>query len=95
MYDSAIGHAVRTSFEAIAASNRPPSETELTALELRICAAVDELKGMGHPPERVIIRLKELANEVLPVRLAAEDRDALMARLIRCAIGHYFRDRAR
>jgi hypothetical protein len=70
MYDSAVGHEVRGILKAIAVGNASPTESDVAALRTRVYAAVDELKAMGWPIERIIVRLKEVADEVGIPRLA-------------------------
>jgi hypothetical protein len=73
MYDTETGRAVRESFKTLA--HQPPSSeaVEEALFRQRICAAVDELKTMGWPIERIIVRVKELAAEA-GVRLGSSPR---------------------
>jgi hypothetical protein len=93
MYETATGHAVRESLRQIIASPGAPSAAARQALEVRVSAAVDELKRMNWPVERILIRLKELANEVgfaPPHDAFGRDRDAIMADLLRMCIARYY-----
>ncbi|MFL5613597.1 MAG: hypothetical protein ACJ796_08055 [Gemmatimonadaceae bacterium] len=65
----------------------------MAALRARLCAAVDELKSMGWPIERIIVRIKELGREVgLPAHLSAHrnEREAIMSEAVRICIERYF-----
>jgi hypothetical protein len=65
----------------------------MAALRARICAAVDELKSMGWPIERIIIRMKELGREVgLPAHVSAHrnEREAIISEAVRFCIERYF-----
>jgi hypothetical protein len=64
LYDSAVGHDVRASFTTLASNPSAFSDADAQLLRRRIWAAVDELKSMGWPIERVVVRMKELAGEV-------------------------------
>src|SRR4051812_42986213 len=64
MYDSAVGHAVRLSFKQLADHKEKFSDADTLILRRRIEAAVDDLKSMNWPIERIVVRIKELASEV-------------------------------
>ena len=96
MYDTDTGRAVRESFKELAQHSRSFSESEEQRLRLRICAAVDELKSLGWPIERVIVRVKELAAEV-GVRLGhtqqkLEDHPAVAKAVLWCVERYYDKD---
>ena len=67
------------------------------ALKDRVCAVVDELKAEGLPPERVIVAVKQMAQEaglspsrgVLTVAPLA-GRDALVVGMISWCIERYY-----
>jgi hypothetical protein len=93
MYDTATGHEVRTILKAIAMRNTTPTEADVITLRTRVYAAVDELKAMGWPIERIIVRLKEVAYEVgLPPWTNAPrgDRASVMAEIVRHCIDRYY-----
>jgi len=93
MYETATGHAVRESLKQIIESPGAPSTSARRTLEARVSAAVEELKGMGWPVERILIRLKELANEVgfaPPHDPFGRDREAIMTDLLRMCLARYY-----
>ena len=62
MYESRTGHAVREMLETmVTARSVTPSQRD--GFRERVYAAVDELKSMGWPIERIIVRMKEVAAE--------------------------------
>jgi hypothetical protein len=63
MYAQPAGIAVRASLAAIA-DKSTLSGSDTSQLHQRICVAVDELKTVGWPIERIIVRLKQVAEEV-------------------------------
>lgn len=97
MYDGPVGFAVRNELESLANRSRLATASETDVLRQRVCAAVDELKTMGWPIERIIIRLKEVAAEVglHPTRQAisgphAIHRDSIIADAVRWTIDRYY-----
>jgi len=76
-------------------SRQKAGEKELREL---VCSVVDELKAAGWPPERSIIAIKEIAQEVgltqsQGVLVRDRDltpRDALLATLVRWTIECYY-----
>ena len=93
MYDSPAGQAVRASLKALADLNEAPSAEARETLKLRVFTAVAELKGMGWPIEQIIVRLKELTDEVglrpYPDTLAP-NRDAVVRDVVRWCIERYY-----
>lgn len=91
MYDHSTGHAVRAMLASIAAS-RPVTPAQRAALKERIDAAVDELKSMGWPVERIMIRVKEVAAETgLATRVDPSGRDDnIVSDAIRWCIERYY-----
>jgi hypothetical protein len=93
MYDSPAGHAVRANLRALADLTEPPSAAVRESLKLRVFAAVDELKAMGWPIEKIIVRMKELTDEVglkpFPGN-PAPSRDAVVRDVVRWCIERYF-----
>jgi hypothetical protein len=91
MYNTPTGHAVRASLRTIAANKAAPSASDTDALKKLICAAVDELKGMGWPIERIIIHVKEVASEAgLPRHSDPAGREAIVSDVVRWCIDRYF-----
>jgi hypothetical protein len=92
MYETDAGHAVRESFRTLA--NRPgASLADEELLQQRIFAAVDELKAMDWPIERIIVRIKEVASEVGVqlghTRYAADRHPAVANAILWCAERYY------
>jgi hypothetical protein len=75
----------------------PLSEADAALLQARIYAAVDELKAMGWPIERVIVRIKDVAREVgLPLgnALNSGERDRVLDRAVLWCAERYYEDRS-
>jgi hypothetical protein len=92
--------ALRASLTALADSTgaKPsPSEDEL---HKQVCSVVDDLRELGWPPERVIIAMKELANEaglrpsthLMTVNDSLGPKDAVLAKVVRWCIERYYFD---
>ena len=64
MYAQPAGNGVRASLESIANKSGRLSEADASVLRDRVCVAVGELKALGWPIERIIVRLKEVASDV-------------------------------
>ena len=64
MYESTVGHDVRLSFKQLAEQPEKFSDADAAMLRARIEAAVDDLKSLGWPIERIVVRIKEVASEV-------------------------------
>ena len=93
MYDTETGHAVRDRLVELKDGPGALKESERSQLRDSVCAAVDELKGRGWPAERIIVRLKTLADEVgfLHGRTDEErGREAVVAELVRWCIDQYY-----
>jgi hypothetical protein len=98
MYDRPAGAAVRTSLASIAARPGPPAVSDRALLQQRVFAAVDELKSLGWPIERVVIRLKEVAMEVglrssrtaIPIGTSAGEREEIVAEVVTWCIERYY-----
>lgn len=68
------------------------------ALRDTVCLAVDELRALSWPPERVIIAIKQVAEDagltqshrVLLKNRALDARDGLVARVIRWTVECYY-----
>src|SRR5438045_3576226 len=96
MYDSEVGHAVRLSFKELADQPDKFSDADADMLRGRIEAAVDDLKSLGWPIERIVVRIKELAGEV-GVRLGhnphqVDRHPALAKAVLWCVIRYYGED---
>jgi hypothetical protein len=63
MYAQPAGLAVRTSLASIA-DKSTLTRSDAALIHERISVAVDELKSVGWPVERILVRLKEVAKEV-------------------------------
>src|SRR4051812_32061149 len=88
MPDSAAWNAIRATLENVAIEH-PIGPGDREALRLRVCTAVDELKAMGWPIERIIIRLKELAREIGFARYSDSGRrDSLIDDTVKWCIEH-------
>jgi hypothetical protein len=93
MYETATGHAVRESLKEIVTTDGPPSEAVRRAMSARVSAAVDELKGMGWPVEKILVRLKQLADEVgfAPRHDPfGRDREAIIAEILQLCLNQYY-----
>jgi len=89
--------------EALAAFRQRVSSGDATidsALRQRLGVAVDDLRVLGWPPERVIIALKEIADDVgfhasrnvLQTSGELTPNDSAIRQLVRCSIEHYYAD---
>src|SRR5688572_11028270 len=93
VYDSARGHDVRQSFQALATAESAHGEVDDRLLRSQVLAATDELKAMGWPVERIIVRMKELAWEVgLYEGYAAHqaDKHPTLARAVLWCVERYY-----
>jgi hypothetical protein len=93
VYDSARGQDVRHSFQALATAEKAHGEADEQLLRIRVLAATDELKAMGWPVERIIVRMKELAWEVgLYDGYAAHqaDKHPTLARAVLWCVERYY-----
>jgi hypothetical protein len=99
MYETDTGHAVRESLRALAKRPEVSVPDEEVLLQQRIFAAVEELKAMGWPIERIIVRIKEVASEVgVPLghtRYAADRHPAVANAILWCAERYYRKDEAK
>ena len=97
MYPQPAGVAVRASLASIADKSSRINDADTAVLHAYVCIAVDELRALQWPVERIILRLKQVAAEVgfLPSRNEAlsvdelERRQALLADTITQCIEHY------
>ena len=99
MYDRPSVVALRDSLVTVARS-RPgaPFEIGQDALREQLCAVVDDFKAAGWLPERVIIAVKQIAEDaglrpsraLLHNRAALSERDIMIMSIIRWSIEHYF-----
>src|SRR5438874_707340 len=98
MYDSQIGNNVRLSFKALASQPDRFTNADAELLRRRIELAVDDLKSMGWPIEKVVVRIKELASEV-GLRLGSNphqaDRHPVLARAVLWSVQRYYADELR
>ena len=97
MYAQPAGNAVRASLESIANKSDRLSEADASVLRERVCVAVCELKAVGWPIERIIVRLKEVASDVgfrpPSKRLAAielDQREAIWDAMVKQCIEEYY-----
>jgi hypothetical protein len=98
MYDRPPVVALRDSLRMAAAAERAPLDADRQRdLCQRVYDVVDELKGAGWPPERVIVAVKQLAAEagLEPTRgvLAAStlnEQDAVVVALVRWCVERYY-----
>jgi hypothetical protein len=101
MYAQPAVVAVRTSLASIA-DKTTLSGSDAAQLHERLCVAVDELRSVGWPVERIIVRLKEVAQEVgfrppqntLLGPAEIERRKALWDEMIKNCIEQYYGSRA-
>lgn len=92
------GVALRASLVSLATRSAPIDASDKALLRQRVFAAVDELKAVGWPVERLIVRLKEVALEVgfRPSRNASSmgpqvnDREAVVAEVVQWCIDRYY-----
>jgi len=95
VYDSETGRDVRLSFKALAENGAGFTDADALLLRRRICAAVDDLKAMGWPIERIIVRMKELAWEVglrLGHNVHQVDRHPALAQAVKWCVERYYED---
>ena len=93
MHDTPTGDPLRTALRAMATGGDASNAADLEALRPRLLAAVDELKAMGWPIERIIVRVKEVIDEAgLPTRSPSDrhGRDLLKSEAVRLCIERYF-----
>jgi len=89
MHDTPTGDPLRTALGAMATGG----DADLEALKPRLLAAVDELKAMGWPIERIIVRVKEVIDEAGPPTRSPSDRhgrDVVKSEAVRLCIERYF-----
>lgn len=68
-------------------------------LQERVCAVVDDLRALGWPPERVIVAVKQVAEDagvrgsrnVLRVSGGLTGADQILQNIVRWCIEHYYR----
>src|SRR5690349_10108954 len=83
---SALG-ALRATFAMLAQKPAPIGDIELLALQRRVCAVVDEMKGAGALPERVVVTVRRLATDS-----GVHWRDnKLFDQLVNWCVDHYYR----
>jgi hypothetical protein len=95
MYDSESGRDVRLSFKSLAQNAKSFSAADEQLLKQRIFAAVDELKALGWPIERIIVRIKELAWEVgvrLGHNVSQVDRHPVLAKAVLWCVERFYED---
>lgn len=98
MSDAPAGVALRASLASLAARSDVLGASDKAGLRERVFAAVDELKSMGWPIERVVVRLKEVAREVgfrparnpSPTPSQPHDREAVVGDVVRWCIERYY-----
>ena len=93
MHDTPTGDPLRTALRAMATGDDASNAADLEALKPRLFAAVDELKAMGWPIERLIVRLKEVVDDAEPPTRSPSDRhgrDLLKSEAVRLCIERYF-----
>ena len=82
----------------VLAETRTLPASDQRALQEQVCDVVDLMRGLGLPPERVIIGVKEIAAEagLRPSRLvlsrsaSLDSTDELISQLVRWCIERYF-----
>ena len=78
---------------------RCQGEAEQDVLRAQLCAVVDEFKAAGCLPERVVIAVKQIAEDaglrpsraVMVAGAPLSQRDTTMMALVRWCIEHYYR----
>ena len=98
MYEQPRGVAVRTSLAFLASKTGAITEGDVAPLEERLARAVADLKALGWPVERILIRLKQVASEVgfWPPRDSAstlsniDRRQAIWDALVKECIERYY-----
>ena len=98
MPDAPADVALRVSLASLAARSDVLGASDQVGLRERVFAAVDELKSMGWPIERVVVRLKEVALEAgfRPARTPSppssqpHDREAVVSDVVRWCIERYY-----
>ncbi len=99
MYDRPAVVALREHLAAaVAAYPALTDEAHMKAFQERVCAVVDELKGAGWPPERVIVAVKQVANDaglhssrsVLSASAPLTERDVALVHMVRWCIERYY-----
>jgi len=99
MYDRPPVVALREHLAAVVAAHPVRTDEALTqALQESVCAVVDELKDAGWPPERVIVAVKQVADDaglhssrnVLSASAPLTERDVALVHMVRWCIERYY-----
>lgn len=88
MSDSPSCDALRHAFRGIADGGFAPTSPSVASIYLALSDAVDEMRTAGVPFERVVKRVKVLADEA-GIRTS---HDSLVTDAVLWAIDHYYRD---
>ena len=99
MYDRPPVADLRDTLTALVAEHPTVADaTHQQRLRQQVCAMVDELKSGGWPPERVIVAVKQVADDaglhpsrgVLSTLSPLTDRDAMLVNMVRWCIEQYY-----
>jgi hypothetical protein len=100
MYSRPAASALRDRLVTVTTTRLPIADAETDAeLRERVCAAVDDFKAAGWPPERVVIAMKQIArdagltpsrNLTTLSRVLITGRDAVIAKVVRRSIDRYY-----
>ena len=99
MYDRPPVVALHDYLAAVAAAHPAlAAERQTKELRRRVCAVVDELKAAGWQPERVIIAVKQVAEDaglrptksILSATAPLTERDIAVVHIVRWCIEQYF-----
>ena len=68
------------------------ANTATRELSAAVCEYVQDLKARGDPPERVVIAVKQAAEELRRLRIPPEQKDALLGEMVTLCIREYYRE---
>lgn len=75
---------LRTAFELLAPNAAKLTDSDLSMLQGRVCAAVDEMKGVGVPSVGIIVVVNDLAAD------AGLHEATLFAQLVTWCVDRYY-----
>src|SRR4051795_1252727 len=99
MYDRPPVAALREYLAGVVAAHPAlPAEAQSQELRQHVCAVVDELKAADWPPERVIIAVKQVADDVglrssrsvLSASAPLTEQDVAIVHMVRWCIEQYY-----
>jgi len=98
MYDRPVVVTLRDYLAILVDSNPPLLDAHRPELRQRVCAVVDEFKLAGWPPERVIVAVKQIANDaglsstrhVLAATSVLSEQEAAIVHIVRWCVERYY-----